>query len=75
MFVSHGWCVLRGYMHAQVVLSFGIPFVLIPLIMVTRDATVMGDLVNNRATTAAAVACSLLIIALNVFLLVLQFGA
>ena len=62
-------------MHAQVVLSFGIPFVLIPLIMVTRDATVMGDLVNNRGTTAAAVACSLLIIALNVFLLVLQFGA
>ena len=54
---------------SQVVLSFGIPFALVPLVLLTRRREVMGALVNARATTAVAVAVASLIIALNIFLL------
>jgi manganese transport protein len=54
---------------SQVVLSFGIPFALVPLILFCSNREVMGTLVNRRATTAAAVIVSSVIIALNVFLL------
>jgi manganese transport protein len=53
---------------SQVVLSFGIPFALVPLILVTRRADLMGTLVNRRATTVAASVIAAVIIALNVFL-------
>jgi len=53
---------------SQVVLSFGIPFALVPLILFTRRADLMGALVNRRATTAAASLVAAIIIALNVFL-------
>jgi manganese transport protein len=55
---------------SQVVLSFGVPFALIPLLMFTRRRDVMGDLVNRTRTTVLAGICSALIIALNVLLLV-----
>jgi manganese transport protein len=54
---------------SQVVLSFGIPFALVPLVLLTRRADVMGALRNARATTAVASVVALLIIALNLFLL------
>jgi manganese transport protein len=54
---------------SQVVLSFGIPFALVPMILLTRRADVMGELVNRRATTALASVVAALIIALNAFLL------
>jgi len=54
---------------SQVVLSFGIPFALVPLLMIAANKKVMGDLVNPRWLTALAGALSSLIIALNVFLL------
>jgi manganese transport protein len=54
---------------SQVVLSFGIPFALVPLVMLTRDPAVMGVFVNRRLTTALAVACAVGIILLNVYLL------
>jgi manganese transport protein len=54
---------------SQVVLSFGIPFALIPLIMFTRRRDLMGTLVNRRATTVAAGLVGALVIALNLFLL------
>ena len=56
---------------SQVVLSFGIPFALIPLVQVTSDRHVMGVLVNRRATTIAAVAISVGVIAVNLVLLAL----
>ena len=59
---------------SQVVLSFGIPFALVPLILLTRRADVMGRLVNARATTAVAVVVAALIIALNGFLLAQTFA-
>jgi len=55
---------------SQVVLSFGIPFALVPLIMVTRRRDIMGAFVNHRLTTAVASAVAALIIGLNAYLLV-----
>jgi manganese transport protein len=54
---------------SQVVLSFGIPFALVPLILLTRRKDVMGGLVNRPLTTVAASVVAALIIALNGFLL------
>ncbi len=53
---------------SQVMLSFGIPFALIPLVMFTADRRLMGDLVNRRVTTVLACLVATLIVALNVFL-------
>ncbi|WP_252378156.1 Nramp family divalent metal transporter [Bacillus cereus] len=58
---------------SQVVLSFGIAFALIPLIMFTSDRRLMGSLVNRRITTILAWFVAILIIALNVFLLFQTF--
>jgi manganese transport protein len=54
---------------SQVVLSFGIPFALWPLVLLTRDRTVMGQLVNGRATTGLAVLIAGAVTALNVTLI------
>ena len=54
---------------SQVVLSFGIPFALVPLIWLTSRADLMGAWVNRRRTTATAVLVATLIIALNVQLI------
>ncbi len=64
----------RTLVISQVVLSFGIPFALVPLVMFTRRPEVMGVLVNKRATTATASVVAALIIALNLFLLGQTFG-
>ena len=54
---------------SQVVLSFGIPFALIPLVLIARRREVMGALVNPGWLTAVASVIAGLIVALNVFLL------
>jgi manganese transport protein len=54
---------------SQVVLSFGIPFALVPLLMLTSSQQVMGALVNPRWLTGIAGVLAAMIIALNVFLL------
>jgi manganese transport protein len=59
----------RTLVVSQVVLSFGIPFALIPLVMFTSRSEIMGVLVNRRLTVAAAVVVAALISGLNVFLL------
>jgi manganese transport protein len=59
----------RALVISQVVLSFGIPFALVPLLLVCRDRNVMGPLVNQRSTTIVATAVAVVIICLNVFLL------
>lgn len=60
----------RALVLSQVVLSFGIPFALVPLVLLTRRADIMGPLVNRPTTTAAAWVVAALVIALNAFLLV-----
>ena len=59
----------RTLVISQVVLSFGIPFALVPLVWFTSRRDLMGPLVNRRATTAIATVVAALISALNVFLL------
>ena len=54
---------------SQVVLSFGIPFALVPLLIIAGKREVMGDLVNPRWLSALAGLIAAMIIALNVFLL------
>jgi manganese transport protein len=58
---------------SQVVLSFGIPFALVPMILLTSRKRVMGALVNKPGTTIVASLVALIIIALNLFLLQQQF--
>jgi manganese transport protein len=60
----------RTLVISQVILSFGIPFALIPLVMFTSKREVMGVLVNERVTTVVASVIAVAISALNVFLLV-----
>ena len=64
----------RTLVLSQVVLSFGIPFALIPLVLFTSRRDVMGVLANRRSTTAVAAAVAGLISFLNVFLLLQTFG-
>ncbi len=54
---------------SQIILSFGIPFALIPLIMFTSNKKIMGSLVNHKVTNVLAWTIALVIISLNVFLL------
>ena len=59
----------RALVISQVVLSFGIPFALVPLVIFTSRRDLMGSLVNTRLTNVAAWAIAAVIICLNVFLL------
>lgn len=61
----------RALVLSQVVLSFGIPFALIPLIRLTSDRDLMGEDTNHRVTTALGWAVALLISLLNVVLIYL----
>jgi manganese transport protein len=64
----------RSLVISQVVLSFGIPFALVPLVLLTRRKDIMGALVNRRITTVVAAIVAGLISALNVFLIVDTLG-
>ena len=58
---------------SQVVLSFGIPFALIPLVRLTRDPELMGEHRNGRVLTAVAIAVVAAIVALNAWLIAATF--
>lgn len=68
--VSPTWLLVLS----QVVLSFGIPFALIPLVRVTSDATLMGEHRNGVGTRVVAWGVALVIVALNVTLLALTLS-
>lgn len=59
----------RALVFSQVLLSFGIPFALIPLVLLTGDRKLMGAHVNRLPTTIASWAIAGLIVALNMYLL------
>ena len=61
----------RALVLSQVVLSFGIPFALIPLLWFCKDRQLMGSLVNKRATNVLATIVVGVIVSLNVFLIYL----
>jgi manganese transport protein len=60
----------RTLVMSQVVLSFGLPFAVIPLVLFTSRKELMGQLVNRRITTMASILVAGAIIALNLFLLI-----
>jgi len=65
-----GFSPTRALVLSQVFLSFGIPFALIPLVVFTARRGIMGTLANRWLTNVAAVAVTVVIVALNVYLLV-----
>jgi manganese transport protein len=64
----------RTLILSQVILSFGIPFALIPLVWFTSKDRVMGVLKNAAGTTVAACVVAAIIVSLNIFLLAQTFG-
>jgi len=63
----------RTLVISQVVLSFGLPFAIIPLAIFTAKREVMGVLVNRRLTTIAAAGAATLVVLLNLYLLYQTF--
>ena len=59
----------RTLVMSQVVLSFGLPFAIIPLVMFTRRTDIMGQMVNKRITTFAVGLIAAVIVVLNVYLI------
>jgi len=64
----------RALVISQVVLSFGIPFALIPLVRLTSNPELMGSNVNSRLTTAFGWAVAAVITLLNVVLIYLTLA-
>ena len=63
----------RTLVLSQVVLSFGLPFTIIPLVLFTSRSDIMGELVNRRLTTVLAGLIAAIIVVLNVYLLYKTF--
>lgn len=59
----------RTLVISQVLLSFGLPFAIIPLVMFTSKTDIMGVLVNQRHTTIIASLVAGVIVVLNIYLL------
>ncbi|MGW2824280.1 Nramp family divalent metal transporter [Streptomyces sp. NPDC001443] len=73
--LASGIDVTRALVLSQVVLSVGIPFVLVPLVLLTRRADLMGDWVNRRSTTVLASCATVLISALDAVLVVFTLAS
>jgi manganese transport protein len=58
---------------SQVILSFGIPFALIPLVWLTRDKSILGVDINTTLTTVLAIVGATFVIVLNLLLLWVTF--
>jgi manganese transport protein len=63
----------RTLVISQVILSFGLPFAIVPLVMFTTRKRLMGELVNRTATTVIASIVAALVIGLNLYLLYQTF--
>jgi manganese transport protein len=74
LILAWGFDPTRALVLSQVVLSFGIPFALLPLVRLTSDRTLMGSDANQRVTTAVGWAIGLTISLLNVVLIFLTLS-
>ncbi len=72
--IAVGFDPTRTLVISQVVLSFGLPFAIIPLIMFTRNRNIMGILVNKKMTTFIVWVVASLIIILNLYLIYKVFS-
>ncbi|MGD0067767.1 MAG: Nramp family divalent metal transporter [Streptosporangiaceae bacterium] len=68
--IGVGFNPTRALVLSQVFLSFGIPFALVPLWFFTSSKQLMGTLVNRRVTMLCGAVVTVVIVALNVYLLV-----
>ena len=68
--IALGWDPLRILFDSQVLLSFTLPFALVPLLILTARRTVMGEFASARRTRLAGWASAGVILALNGVLLV-----
>ena len=59
----------QALVYSQIVLSFGIPFALIPLLLITRDPQTMTDMVSRRLTSTLMLLTTIIITGLNLYLL------
>jgi manganese transport protein len=59
----------QALIYSQIVLSFGIPFALIPLLLITRTRDTMTDMANRRLTSALMLLITVVITTLNLYLL------
>ena len=66
--LAAGTDVGRALIYSQVALSFGIPFALVPLLVISRDRAFLGLTVSNRALTALLASVTALVTSLNIFL-------
>jgi manganese transport protein len=71
--IASGLDTTRSMVMSQVILSFGLPFALVPLILFTSSRRIMGTLTNHWLTTALMILSAALVIALNVYLLYRTF--
>jgi len=67
--IASGLDPTRTLVISQVVLSFGLPFAVIPLVLFTKSRAIMGDMVNTPLTTALASLIAALIVVLNLYLI------
>jgi manganese transport protein len=67
--IGLGWDPTRVLVLSQVVLSFGLPFAIVPLLMFSRRADIMGVLVNGRLTTALLGLVTVVVVTLNGYLI------
>jgi manganese transport protein len=72
--LSVGFDPTWGLVLSQVVLSFGIPFVLVPLVVLTSNKALMGRFADRLPLRIAAVTAVVLVVALNLVLLWLTFS-
>ena len=59
----------QALVYSQIILSFGIPFALIPLLLITRDPNTMTDMPNRRLTSTLMLLVTVIITGLNLCLL------
>jgi manganese transport protein len=59
----------QALVFSQIVLSFGIPFALIPLLLITRDRSTMAEMANRRLTSTLMLLTTIIITGLNLYLL------
>jgi manganese transport protein len=71
--ISIGLDPTRTLVLSQVLLSFGLPFAIIPLIIFTRNPKLMGVLVNRRVTNILAYLVAALVVVLNFYLIISTF--
>lgn len=69
LILAVGYDTTRALVLSQVVLSFGIPFAVLPLIKLTSDRELMGSDANHRITTILGWGVGILISLLNMVLI------